>query len=98
MVDLLSQQGATTPAFKRHHKITHNVENIDIYPLLMHLMDIFDAPANNGSFARISSILAGYPDRTEVHEMPHMTTTDSGYLLPLILVSGSVIYLLRRFS
>jgi phosphoglycerol transferase MdoB-like AlkP superfamily enzyme len=89
---------ASGPAFKHGYRIENDVQNIDIYPLLLHLLNV---PTNdlafNGTFDRIEHILADYPDYQKNTD-DTLSDIVHGRLLPITLVIISCAYILRRFS
>jgi hypothetical protein len=73
------------------------MQNIDIYPLLLHLLEInTNIVAHNGSFARVRHILREFDDYREGDS--DEISVPNGFLLTILLVIGICVYILRRFS
>ena len=48
---------ATGPAFKAGYNTTQPFTNLDIFPLMCHLLGVETCPPNNGSFDRVKQLL-----------------------------------------
>jgi hypothetical protein len=82
---------AVGPAFKKGYRIPRNydIENIDIYPLLAHLMGIKPA-SHNGSFERISPILFGHPDTHA--KVPSFYSN----FIPFAMATVAILYIIQK--
>ena len=61
MDDMGIQMFAFGPAFKKGFHLDETIENVDIYPLLAHLLHL-TPNSHNGSFPRISRLLEGFSE------------------------------------
>jgi len=53
---------AMGPAFKKKYSFTNSLPNVNIYPLMCHILDLTPAP-NNGSLENVRHMLAEEPKK-----------------------------------